>query len=105
MNVFVELSNEMKAVANKVIQRVDNKDRQPKVVDFTPVKVAFLVDPDQKYTVCLLKNGQELTVGVAKRATYAGMADDYSEETGRTIAFSRAVRNFALGYEDSFTVI
>lgn len=106
--MFVELSKDLKLEAVKVLQRVKDP-RFPKAVNLNSVKVAFLIDPDQKYTVCLLKTGrvkkQELTAGVAKRATYAGMADDYSEETGRSIAFSRAIRNFALGIEGAFVTL
>ncbi len=45
-------------------------------------------------TVCIIKNGSKKVAGVAKRVRYAPMEDQFSEEKGRVISFSHAIRTF-----------
>jgi len=105
--MFEKLSEKLIDQAIKVLERKDFKFSKKDYLD--SAKVAFLFDLDQKFTTCLLRVGKgkksQLTVGIAKRATYKGMADKFNEETGMSIAFSRAIRNFALGDKKSFVTL
>jgi len=93
---FVKMNDEQKALAKKILERV----KVELTFDLDTAEVAFLVDPELKFTACLLRSTLDgksgLTVGVSKRATYPDMADNYNGVVGNSIAFSRAVRNRVL---------
>ena len=54
--------------------------------------VYYFVDDEQKFTTCVVMAGNWLRAGATKRVTHRGWKPDaYNEQTGRDIAFARAL--------------
>lgn len=107
--MFKKLSEDQVSAMKKISERVREPLSKNLITALENSTVAFLVDSDQKYTTCLLcvarGKKKELIVGNSKRATYAGMADPYSEKVGQASSFSRAVKHFILGTEGAIVGI
>ncbi|TRZ79798.1 hypothetical protein D4R86_05410 [bacterium] len=95
--------NESKVV-NKAFKRAikdeDFAGRCLKMPNPDRLKVDYVIDLENKFTTCLLKEGKNISIGTAKRCTYRGnrsSEDMFDVKVGEDIALSRAVKNYIIG--------
>ena len=94
------LSSDERRLYEQQLRRKDRVNSYLRTVNLQYMQIAYSYSPCGKWTYAILLTADgTLHVGVAKRLTYAPMADEHNNDTAMKVAFCRALETYPIYFD------